>query len=154
MTDTPALRLIAEDASDLQIISAAVQDALAQIGDMHFEAGRHRFTLEINRFRWEKSVNTPGKVHERARAALAIEGVLSARVRGLPKGDAEMIVSLLSMTFEADDEPPAGKLKLIFAGDGEIELQVECLDVTLADLGPVWTTKRKPDHDRRPTKDS
>lgn len=153
MTEHAALRLIAEDDTDLKIISAAVQDALAQMGDLKFDAKQRRFTVQLNRFRWEKAVKQGGKVHERARAGLGIDGVLSVRVRGLPKGDPEMIVSLLSIMFEADEEPPSGTLKLIFAGDGEIELQVECLDVTLADLGPVWTTKRKPDHDRRLNKD-
>lgn len=152
MTEKTPLRLLAEDEADLKIISAAVQDGLAQIGDIAFDAKQRRFTVQLNRFCWERPARPGGKVHERARAALAVDGVLKARVRGLPRGDREMIVSLLSIGFEADVEPPAGRLRLTFAGDGEIELDVECIDVTLADLGPVWTTKRKPDHDQRPEK--
>jgi hypothetical protein len=152
MKDITPLRLLAEDAEDLKIISAAVQDGLAQIGDLKYEPRQRRFSVQLNRFRWERAGQTGGRHHERAQAALAVDGVLAARVRGLPRGDTEMIVSLLAIEFEADSEPPSGRLRLILAGDGEIELDVECLDVTLADLGPVWTTKRKPDHDRGPEK--
>ncbi|HEY5006358.1 MAG TPA: DUF2948 family protein, partial [Caulobacteraceae bacterium] len=39
MPETPApLRLLAEDADDLGVISAALQDAVGQIGDIAYEA--------------------------------------------------------------------------------------------------------------------
>ena len=47
------LRLRAEDAEDLQVISALTQDAIFPITEMKWEASRRRFSLLINRFRWE-----------------------------------------------------------------------------------------------------
>ncbi|MEM9234741.1 MAG: DUF2948 family protein, partial [Pseudomonadota bacterium] len=65
------------------------------------------------------------------------------------KSDSELIISFLSAEFVPDTEPPGGKLKLLFAGDGEIELDVECLDVTLLDSDTIWPTQNTPDHERR-----
>ena len=60
-----------------------------------------------------------------------------------------MILSLLQVTFTPADEPPGGKITLIFAGDGEIVLEVEVLDATLLDSDYVWPTRRLPSHERR-----
>ena len=60
-----------------------------------------------------------------------------------------MVLSLLSVTFEAADEPPGGKLSILFAGDGELALDIEALDVTLLDSEYEWTTRHTPDHDKR-----
>ena len=43
------------------------------------------------------------------------------------------MLSLLALVFEPGEDG-AGTLRLILAGDGEIALEVECLDVTLADV--------------------
>ena len=150
MSETKPLHLMAEDEADLQLISAAVQDSLLQLGDIGFDAGQRRFVLALNRFRWEAELEGRRRF-ERARAALAFDDVLSVKVRGLPprRDNADTIVSLMSAQFEPDAEPPGGKVRLVFAGDGEILLTVECLDATLTDLGPTWTTRRRPDHERK-----
>ena len=59
-----ALKLLAEDNDDLQVISAALQDAVARIGDISYEQVPRRLTIAFNRFRWEK-----GKARERVRTA-------------------------------------------------------------------------------------
>jgi hypothetical protein len=58
------------------------------------------------------------------------------------------LASLLSVTYQADAEPPGGVVKLLFAGDGEIALSVECLEAVLVDMGAAWRTPRRPDHER------
>ena len=137
------LRLVAEDATDLEVLSAALQDAVAKAGALKYLGRKRRFTLEVNRYRWEDDTKS------RARALLAIDGVLGVKTRGVTRADPEMILSLLSLDFEPGSEAPAGTLKLLFAGDGELALEVECVDVTLLDSGQVWPTKHTPDHDKR-----
>ena len=39
------LRLLAEDAEDLKVIAAALQDAVAKVGDIHFEKTPRRLTI-------------------------------------------------------------------------------------------------------------
>ena len=50
---TERLRLKARDADDLQIISAALQDAIVAVGDMAYLPDEQRFVLVVNRFKWE-----------------------------------------------------------------------------------------------------
>ncbi len=144
MAGMAPLRLIAEDISDLEVISAALQDSVLKAENLKYDGRRRRFTLELNRYRWED-----GKERARVRAILAIDGVLSVKTRAVTKADPDMVFSLLSLSFVPDDEPPGGKLTLMFAGDGEISIQAEAIDVTLLDSDYVWGTKHAPDHDKR-----
>jgi hypothetical protein len=144
MADQGGLRLVAEDAADLDIVSSAVQDAVLQARNIRYDAKARRFSLEVNRFRWEKAPAT-----SRMRALLAVEGVTHVRTRAVSNADPDMIYALLSVGFQPDETPPGGMVNLVFAGDGEIELTVEALEVVLLDSGYEWPTRHRPDHDRK-----
>ena len=148
MTDPTPLRLLAASAEDLEVISAAIQDSVVKAGNLKYEAKHRRFALEINRYRWELGTK---KGHEgaRVRSLLALDGVLSVKTRAVSKADPELILSLLQITFTPDAEPPGGKVTLLFAGDGEIVLNVEVLDVTLLDSDYIWPTRNMPGHEPR-----
>ena len=146
MAETKPLRLIAEDADDLKVISAAVQDSVARAGALKYDARRRRFSIELNRFCWEADSD---RERRRVRAILAFDGVLGVKTRAITKTDPELVVSLLQATFDPDDEPPGGVVTLLFAGDGELRLTVETLDATLLDSDYVWPAKRTPSHERR-----
>lgn len=139
-TDTP-LRLVAFDADDLQLVSAATQDAVALLGDFEFSRARKTFTLAVNRFRWEA-----GRKNRRVRSGLQIGQVTAARTRNIRQGADDAVVNLLTITFEPG-ELPAGTVILTFSGGGELRLDVECLDVVLADLTGSWRASGRPDHD-------
>lgn len=147
MADVKPLRLLAETAEDLEVISAAIQDSVVKAGNLKYESRRNRFALEINRFRWEAGAKRGDG--ERVRSLLAFDGVLGVKTRAVTKADPEMILSLLQVTFTPADEPPGGKVILLFAGDGEIVLEVEVLDATLLDSDYVWPTRHLPNHERR-----
>jgi hypothetical protein len=148
MSDQQPLRLLAETAEDLEVISAAVQDSIVKAGSLKYEAKRHRFSLELNRFRWEVGQPRP-KEGVRVRSLLAFDGVLGAKTRAVTKADPELILSLLDATFTPAAEPPGGVVTLLFAGDGEITLDVEVLDATLLDSDYVWPTRNLPSHENR-----
>lgn len=139
------LKLLAEDAEGLSIVASAIQDALVKPQDIKFDPRSRTFGLEINRFQWERA----GKRMPffRSRAVLAFAGVLGVRSRAVSK-DIDAVNSLIDLRFEPAAEPPGGVVTLTFAGATQIELTVECLDVTLADIGPAWPTRRKPDHEK------
>jgi hypothetical protein len=140
------LKLMAEDAADLDIIGAAVQDALVRVGDISLDKKARRFAMLVNRFRWE-AANDDGPF-ERVRSALSFESVLSVKSKKIRLDAQEALGSLLSVTFTPDEEPPGGLVKLVLAGGGEIEIQVECLDVLMLDMGAPWRTPRRPDHEK------
>jgi len=143
MAEAKPLRLIAEDEADLKVISAALQDCVAKAGALKYQAKKRRFSMEVNRYRWEDDSKS------RARAILSVDSVLGIKARGLNKSDPEMVISLMSITFEPGDEAPAGKVSMLFSGDGELALDVECLDITLLDGQQVWPTKHEPGHEQR-----
>ena len=132
--DAP-LRLIAQEAADLAVIAALVQDAVFPITEMTWARKQRRFALLLNRFRWEDrpAATKEGRPFERVRSLLVFEGVLSVRTQGIDRGDAETILSLLSVGFVPGPEG-AGVVELILAGDGGVQLQVEALDVVLTDV--------------------
>ena len=142
MANPKPLKLMAQDPADLEVISAAVQDAVSQAGNLTYTARKRRFTLEINRFRWEHS----GSPRQRVRSILGFDGVMAARVRGLPQNEPELIVSILQVRFEPGPSEPQGKVVVLLAGDGEIELDIEALDATLIDSDVAWPTRKAPDH--------
>ena len=140
------LKLMAEDAEDLDIIGAAVQDALLRLGDLTFDPKARRFTAMLNRFRWETAED--GGPYERVRAALSFEGVLGVKSRRVRPDAPDALASVLSIGFIPDEEPPGGIVRLMLAGGGEIAIDVECLDAVLVDMGEVWRTPRRPDHEK------
>lgn len=149
MAETTPLRLIAEDTDDLTVIAAAVQDAVTKAENLKYESRKHRFSIELNRFRWE--AKTPGRKgpQTRIRSLLAFDGVLAVKTLGITKSDPDMVYSLLNVEFVPDEDPPGGVVRLLFAGDGELALTVEALDVTLLDSDYEWTTRHTPSHERR-----
>lgn len=139
----PALKLLAQDAEDLGVISAVLQDAVAKIGDIHWDAQGRTLTLACNRFRWEAG----GKkaAGERVRSALQLGDVTGVQARNLKRDAKGAIVELLAIAFEPG-EAPGGTVLLTFAGGGDLRVGVECLDVALADVSEPWATPRRPGH--------
>lgn len=143
------LRLMAEDAKDLEVISALVQDAVFPASEMSWRTSERRFALLLNRFRWEDRdrAEARGRPVERVQSMLVIDDALAVRSAGVVRGDADTILSLLSLSF-APAEDGAGTLELTLAGDGAIALSVECINVTLQDVTrPYLAPSRKsPSH--------
>lgn len=143
-TPTKPLRLLAEDAEDLKVVSAAVQDAVAKVADLSFEPGPRKFTLGLNRFCWERGA----KAQVRVRTALQFSGVMAVKAKGVTMGDPEAVIALLAIEFEGagEIEDPSGAVHLKLAGGGDIRLEVECIDVALADVSEPWAAVRAPRH--------
>lgn len=143
---TEPLKLLALDNEDLKIVSAHLQDAVLRVADMVYLPSEQRFAAVLNRFDWLAAVtdNSDGSLR-RCRCALRFDRVLRAQVHNITPGEPRAVVELLAITYE-ELEPPAGIITLIFAGDGAIRLEVECIEAELRDLGAVWQTATKPQH--------
>ena len=143
---TTPLRLLAEDAADLDVVAAAAQDALVRMGDISFDKKARRFSALLNRFRWEDAKERGP--YERVRSALSFDSVLSVKTKHLRQDAPDALASVLSVAFVPSDEPPGGIVRIVLAGGGEIALDVECLDALLVDVSPAWPTPRRPDHEQ------
>ncbi len=137
-----ALRLLAEDADDLAVISAALQDAVAHIGDIQWERAARRLTIALNRLRWEAEDG----VHQRVRAAVQLGGVMGVKARNLRPEAKDAVVQLLAITFDAG-AAPGGVIRFTFADGADLAAEVECIDAAMADLSPPWTTSSTPAHE-------
>ena len=140
----PPLRLLAEDAEDLQIISAALQDAVGRVGDILYEPGSRRLTLVFNRFLWERQEQATAT--GRVRSALQFGSVMGVKARKLKREPKDAVVELLAVDFQPVDKP-AGTVLLSFAGGADLAVDVECLDAVLADVSQPWPTRRSPRHE-------
>jgi Protein of unknown function (DUF2948) len=138
------LRLLAEDAGDLEIISAAAQDAIFQVADAIWLPAARRFTLKVQRFVWEADT-TKGK-GERVWAALSFDGVLGVKAHRVSQSSRDAFASILSISFDEAGVAPAGIVTLMLADGGAIALDVECIDAVLADIGPAREAVGRPVH--------
>lgn len=134
------LRLAALDTEDLTVISAHLQDAILRPEDLTYLAGEQRFLMAARRFDW-----TPDAPPRRRLSGLHVERVRSIKSRGLTPGDTTPM-SLLALTFEPTDAP-SGHIDLVFSGGAALRLEVECIEVRMKDLGPVWEAATRPGHD-------
>ncbi len=132
--ETP-LRLRAQTAEDVAVLSTLVQDAVATVSDIAWTPKRRRFVLLVNRFRWEDApaAARQSRPFERVQAVLAIGGALRVRSFGVDPATRNLVVSVLSVGFEPGEDG-AGVVRLVLAGDGEVAVDVECLDITLTDV--------------------
>jgi hypothetical protein len=140
-----SLRLRAEDADDLAVISACVQDALISIRDLVYDRAAHSFTLAVNRFRWEgpRTIDGDGQpAFERTHAAVTFAEVNSVSYRGFRRRDEDRILSLLAIRSGAKP----GTIDLEFAGGAAVRLAVSMINVRVTDIGEPWPTAWQPDH--------
>ena len=142
------LKLVALDPDDLAIVSAHLQDAIVRVGDLAFLPGERRFALVARRFDWEA---TPDEPPRRRLTGLHFERVLAARTCGIDRGNADAVLNLLAITFEETDSP-SGTATLVFSEGAAIQLELECIETQMKDLGPVWEAEGRPVHDIEATR--
>jgi len=153
---SPPLRLRAEDAEDLAVISACLQDALVVVRDLAYDPGAREFVLVANRFRWEGC--RPGIFHdgpeaggtfERVLCGVSFDNVTAAAYRGFQRAEPDRILCLLAIRPAA--AAPAGPepgvtIDLDFAGPARIRLMTPALRVRARDFGDPWPTSWRPGH--------
>jgi len=147
--DEGPLRLSADDAEGLSVISALVQDAVFPITEMTYARPRRRFAIMVNRLRWEDQpyAKRAGRPVERVQSLLVFDEVLSVHSCGLDRKQKDNVLVLLSVSFEPAAEG-AGQVILTLAGEGALALTVEALDVHLRDVTRPYAAPsgKVPDH--------
>ncbi len=137
------IKLAAEDAEDLEVLSARLQDAVVKLKNLTWLPRKRRFAAVVNRLQWE----TGGKT--RVRAGLHFDGVLKVQSQKVKLGAGEAVVSVLALKFTPNGgEDPGGVIEIVLAGGGGLRLTVECIDAELADMTGPWAAIGTPDHER------
>ncbi|PYF10374.1 hypothetical protein C8J30_105184 [Rhodobacter viridis] len=129
------LSLRAENAEDLGVLAALVQDAVLPVTEIRYEAKARRLSMLINRFRWEDKAQAEaeGRPYERVQSLLVLSDVTQVASQGFDRKEADLVLSLLDIVFEPGPEG-AGRVVITLAGDGAIAAGVECLSVDLRDV--------------------
>ncbi len=143
------LRLRAVDVEDLPVLSALVQDAVFPASEMRWHRAQRRFAILLNRFRWEDKEDATRRARpvERVQTVLCVDDVQAVASSGVPRGDQDIILSVLAIEF-TPTEDGCGKVLVTLAGDGAIRIQVEALEISLTDVTrPYIAPSRKaPQH--------
>ena len=92
------------------------------------------------RYRWE------GPGGERVRTILQFGSVIGVQARRLRPGVKDAVLELLTLSFQPQ-QAPGGLISLQFAGDGDLQVAVECIDAIMADVSAPWPTPRRPQHE-------
>ena len=144
------LRLRAEDAEDLAIISACVQDALVSVRDLAYDRVARTFVLVANRFRWEGRAAAEGfGPYERTLCGIAFEAIDGVVYRGFRRNEGDRLLSLLAIQANPvpGGTPAAAMIDLEFAGGATIRLSGSAIRCRARDFGEPWAARRQPGHE-------
>lgn len=142
-----ALKLRAEDADDLAVISACLQDALVAVRDLAFIPQDNTFLLVANRFRWERALRSQrGQTgYQRTLCAVTFSKVAEVSYFGFRRSEEDRILPLLAIRPIFDDGKQV--IQLTFSGEAEIRLEIAGILCLATDLGDPWPTQWQPRHD-------
>ena len=131
------LTLLAKNLSDLNIISALAQDSVLKKKNIRWIKKRHRFSLLINRFKWEQVTKKMLKTvpFGRAQSMLRFDGVVGVVSLGVENALEDEILSLLRIDLIEKDN--LNHIKLVFSGNIQIKLKIEFLSLVLQDFNEV-----------------
>ena len=139
------LKLIARTEDDLRVISAHLQDAIANVLDIANLEKNKIFLMQLNRFMWEDVEKGVFRKNKRIRSIIKIENVLNVHSKNINQSKKDKFLDFL--TIETNRMPDNNyEMKIVVAGDSIIKIISEVIEVTLDDQGEAWDTKNMPKH--------
>ena len=139
------LKLLAKTEEDLKVVSAHLQDSIANISDIANLTKNRMFLLQLNRFMWEDVEKGVFRKNKRIRTILKFEHVLKVNSKNISQAKKDIFLDFL--TIETNIMPDNNyEMKIVFAGDSIIKIVSEVIEVTLDDQGEAWNTKNIPRH--------
>ena len=147
MSETSSLlKLRADDAEDLAVISALLQDAVIPVGDIDYLSDRESLVLAANRYRWELADDRDVS-GERVLCGLAVANVTSVKTRAIDLKARGEFLNLLSLDYIGVEANQSAVVQLTFSGGAAIRLLVSALTCTMEDFGDTWPTVWQPNHE-------
>tara|TARA_Y100001935_G_C17106838_1_gene408831 strand:+ start:172 stop:615 length:444 start_codon:yes stop_codon:yes gene_type:complete len=143
--DVKNLKLIARTEDDLRVVSAHLQDSIANLSDVANLQKNRIFLMQLNRFMWEDIEKGVFRKNKRIRTVLKFENVIKVHSKNINQSKKDKFLDFL--TIETNLMPDNNyAMKIVFAGDSIIEVIAEVIEVTLDDQGEAWDTKNMPKH--------
>ena len=139
------LKLIARSEDDLRVVSAHLQDSIANVSDIANLKKNKILLMQLNRFMWEDVEKGVFRKNKRIRTVLKFENVLKVHAKNINQLKKDKFLDFL--TIETNKMPDNNyEMKIVFAGDSVIKIISEVIEVTLDDQGSAWDTKNMPKH--------
>ena len=139
------LKLIARTEEDLKVVSAHLQDSIANLSDIANLHNNRIFLMQLNRFMWEDVEKGVFRKNKRIRSILKFENVIKVHSRNINQTKKDKFLDFLAI--ETNKMPDNNyEMKIVFAGDSIIKVISEVIEVTLDDQGESWDTKNMPKH--------
>ena len=139
------LKLIARTEEDLKVVSAHLQDSIANISDIANLGKNKIFLMQLNRFMWEDVEKGVFRKNKRIRSVIKFENVIKVHSKNIHQLKKDQFLDFL--TIETNKMPDNNyEMKIVFAGDSIIKVVSEVIEVTLDDQGAAWDTKNIPKH--------
>ena len=143
--ETKNLKLIARTDDDLRVISAHLQDSIADIKNIANLKKNNIFLMQLSRFMWEDVEKGVFRKNKRIRTILKFDNVIEVNSKNISQISKDKFLDFLAI--ESCQMPDNNyEMKLIFSGDLIIREVAEVIEVTLDDRGEPWDTKNKPKH--------
>ena len=149
--DDTRVRLRAASVSDVEVISALLQDAIIPGEDMTFDRAGRRFVMVANRFCWDRpplegvTSESGAPIYQRRLCGVRIEGVNGVESAGMPATRRGALFNLLAITVaDAAD----AKVEILFSGGVSLRLAVDDVSILAEDLDDGRPTSVMPAHDR------
>ena len=139
------LKLLALNHDDLKVLSAHLQDSVTLVKDIIFLKKSRTFLMMVNRFMWEDVERGIFRENKRIMSAVKFENVLEVKSRNINQKKKDKILELLSIDSEIKNNKK--ELLITFAGNNEIILIVEEINILLDDVGLPWKVKHVPKHE-------
>ena len=153
MEQAESLRLVAEDGSDLEVVSALLQDAIIAGQDMHYDAKRDCFMIVANRFCWERPAlaenndGDGGVVHERALCGICFNHVTAVQKRHWPADWRDAFLNLLALKLSVmSQKDNCFMIELSFSGGPSLRLKIKQINIVFGDLEIGRPTNLHPRH--------
>ena len=128
--DVKNLKLIARTEDDLRVVSAHLQDSIANLSDVANLQKNRIFLMQLNRFMWEDIEKGVFRKNKRIRTVLKFENVIKVHSKNINQSKKDKFLDFL--TIETNLMPDNNyAMKIVFAGDSIIEVIAEVIEVTL-----------------------
>ena len=150
----PKLRLLAHDGDDVAVLSALLQDAIIPGADMSFDRKLNEFVIIANRFCWElgpsgDAKSSEGKpIYERRLCGIRIARVRLVKHHNWPGTRQYELFNLLALRLVdmAEQVKDGAILQFEFSGGSSLRLNVDDVEIVLADLDVGHPTSLQPAH--------
>lgn len=141
------LNLGALNKEDLVIFSTLCQDSIIKVSNIKWAKKSKSFKILITRLCWELHFNSKKKDLIRVNSIISFNSVLSVKSKGIAQSRPNVITTLLTLKYKSNSYENQS-IDLIFSGDGQITLDVECIDAFLKDISEPFKSvlNKLPNH--------